>query len=137
MPKILKKLGKTKNYTPRTTPDDARNTRIGGWIDTGDSEGRNENHSKWAIFSPQGPWREAKKTAKKKNWAKPKNKPLELPTMMLETSKKLDIDTTDSVGRNDYGTDGRSDGQMLMMTIPLPEFLRETDHISYPKSSGK
>ena len=36
-------------------PNDARNIKKGGWIDTGDPEGRNEYHTKWAIFRPDSP----------------------------------------------------------------------------------
>ena len=47
---ILKDTVCVQKYTSRTTHHDARNIKKGGYIDTGDSVGWNEYHTKWAIF---------------------------------------------------------------------------------------
>ena len=46
------KLGKTKNCTSRTTPNDARNTKKFNWIDFGNRLGQNEDYIKMAILAP-------------------------------------------------------------------------------------
>ena len=83
------KLGQTKKYTSRNTPNDARNIKKGGWIDRGDPEGQNEYHTKWVISRPDSPYGDSKKRQKIKIGPNQKKLPLEIPRLMLDTSKQV------------------------------------------------
>ena len=112
----------------KTNETSAPQTKDPSEYDTGDSEGRNENHTKWAIFSPQGPLQEAKnpqKTCKKSKLGQTKKYTSRNTHNDARNIKKGGlIDTGNSEGWNEFDTPltltpTPTDGDM--MTIPISE----------------